>query len=86
MKMKLGKLPNTNNVRMSISIPEALKSQLDRYAQLHSRTWGQQVDPATLIPHILAHFLSNDRAFDKFEKTDRSKTGGDNYGAAAGLD
>ena len=69
MKIKLGKLPNTTNTKITISLPSALKDQLDRYAQLHSQTWGQKVDAAALIPHILAQFLSNDRAFKQAERT-----------------
>jgi len=68
MKIKLGKLPNTTNVRITISLPEALKGKLDRYAQLHSQTWGQKVDAAALIPHVLAQFLNNDRAFKQAER------------------
>jgi len=68
MKIKLGKLPNTTNVRITISLPEALKGKLDRYAQLHSQTWGKKVDAAALVPHILAQFLANDRAFRSSEK------------------
>ena len=45
MKIKLGKLPNTTNVRITISFPEALKGKLDLYAQLHSQTWEQKVEP-----------------------------------------
>jgi hypothetical protein len=30
MKIKLGKLPDTGNVRITISLPATLKSQLDR--------------------------------------------------------
>jgi hypothetical protein len=63
-----GKLPNTTNVRITISLPEALKGKLDRYAQLHSQTWGQKVDAAALVPYILAQFLANDRAFRRSEK------------------
>ena len=58
MKIKLGKLPNTGNVRITISLPATLKSQLDRYAELHSRTWEQKVDAVALVPYILAQFLS----------------------------
>jgi hypothetical protein len=43
MKIKPGKLPNTTNVRITISLPDDLKGKLDRYAQLHSQTWGQKV-------------------------------------------
>jgi hypothetical protein len=68
MKIKLGKLPNNKNVRVTISLPEALKADLDRYAQLHTQTWNQKVDAATLVPHIVAQFLANDRAFRRSEK------------------
>jgi hypothetical protein len=69
MKIKLGKLPNTGNVSITISLPAILKSPLDRYAELHSRTREQKVDAEALVPHILAHFLSNDRAFKQAERT-----------------
>ena len=50
MKIKLGKLPDTGTVRITISLPASLKSQLDRYADLRSRTWEQKVDTAALVP------------------------------------
>ena len=68
MKIKLGKLPSNENVRANVSLPIGLKGQLDRYARLHSETWGQPVDVVALIPHILAQFLANDRAFQQSEK------------------
>jgi hypothetical protein len=74
MKLKLGKLPSTSVVKMTIALPAVLKAQLDRYARLHSQTWEQQVDTATLIPHIVAQFLANDRAFQKLERVDRSNS------------
>lgn len=76
MKIKLGKLPNTGIVRITISLPETLKSQLDRYAELHSRTWEQKVDAAALLPHILAQFLSNDRAFKRAERAVSCRSSG----------
>jgi hypothetical protein len=51
-----------------VSLPTALKAQLDRYAQLHTQTWEQNVDAAALVPHIVAQFLANDRAFQKLER------------------
>lgn len=68
MKLKLGKLPSTNTDRIGITLPEMLKGQLDRYAQLHSQTWDQKVDAAALIPHILAQFLTYDRVSSKSKK------------------
>jgi hypothetical protein len=74
MKIKLGKLPNVRSVKITISVPEELKSQLDRYAQLHSQTWEQKVDAAALVPHIVAKFLANDPAFRKLERLAASKS------------
>jgi hypothetical protein len=67
MKIKLGKLPNTTSVRMTVVIPEELKQQLERYAKFHSATWNHPVDAALIIPQILAQFLANDRAFRQTE-------------------
>jgi hypothetical protein len=62
-KLRLGPIPKMETVKMTITVPLALKSDLDRYAELHSKTWGTPVDAATLIPHILATFILRDRAF-----------------------
>jgi hypothetical protein len=75
MKIMLGRLPNTKSVRVTVLLPEALKAQLDRYARLHSQTWEQPVDAAALVPHILAHYLANDRAFRHAEKVAGPKSG-----------
>lgn len=68
MRIKLGKLPCTSSTRMTISMPAFLKSQLEQYAQLHSKTWGQSVDASKLIPYILERFLATDPAFQKYAK------------------
>jgi hypothetical protein len=86
MKIKLGKLPNARSVKITISVPEELKSQLDRYAQLHSRTWGQKVDAAALVPHIIAQFLANDPAFRKLERLAVSKSGDPNLDGVHSMD
>jgi hypothetical protein len=76
MKLKLGKIPNMGNVRITISLPAILKSQLDRYAELHSQTCEQEVDATAFVPHIIAQFLAHDRAFKKkAERTAESKSG-----------
>jgi hypothetical protein len=75
MKIKLGKLPNTSTVKVTVTLPAALKAQLDRYAQLHSQTWDQKADAAALVPHIVAQFLANDRAFRKLERMPVSESG-----------
>jgi hypothetical protein len=68
MKLRLGPLPRTEIVKVTISMSAALKAQLDRYAAAHSRVWEEQVDAPTLIPHMLAHFVQRDRAFKVLSK------------------
>lgn len=61
----LGPLPTTDVVKLTIALPATLKAELDLYAELHARTWGQPVDAAALVPHMLEAFLWRDRAFRK---------------------
>jgi hypothetical protein len=42
-----------------------LKAELDRYAALHSQTYGDTTDTLALIPHILEVFMARDRGFKK---------------------
>lgn len=63
MKLRLGPLPRTDIVKVTIALPSTLKDQLDRYAQLHSATWHEPVDAAGLIPHMLQQFIAKDRGF-----------------------
>lgn len=63
MKLRLGPLPSTQTVKVTVTLPQALREQLDRYAELHSATWNEPVDVATLIPHMLSEFISHDREF-----------------------
>jgi hypothetical protein len=55
-------------VKVTISMSAALKEQLDRYAEAHSRVGQEQVDAPTLIPHMLALFVQRDRAFKVLSK------------------
>ncbi|HEK3637223.1 TPA: DUF2274 domain-containing protein, partial [Pseudomonas aeruginosa] len=50
-KLRLGPLPSSSSVKLTFACPASLKSDLDRYAQLHAQTYGEAVDAATLIPH-----------------------------------
>ncbi len=75
----LGPLPRTEVVKLTVALPVALKAELDRYAELHARTWGEPVDAAVLVPHMLEAFIVRDRAFRKAKAgiASRTKRGGD---------
>lgn len=66
-KMRLGPLPKTASTKLTFSCPTSLKAELDRYAVLHAQTYGEAVDAATLIPHMLAAFMARDRGFRSAE-------------------
>jgi hypothetical protein len=61
--LRLGPLPKVESVKLTITMSGALREDLDRYAFLHSQAFGEQVDAATLIPHMLAAFIERDRGF-----------------------
>ena len=65
MKLRLGAMPDTSVAKMTVSIPAPLKAQLDRYAEIHSASFGTPVDAQTLVPLMLAAFLAKDRAFQR---------------------
>ncbi len=61
--LRLGPLPRTEFVKLTIAVPVDVKASLDRYADLHSQLHGEKVDAAALIPHMLTAFIARDRGF-----------------------
>jgi hypothetical protein len=64
-KLRLGPLPRTEMVRLTIALSAAVKSDLDRYAELYGAAYGEPVDATSLVPHMLAAFMERDRVFRK---------------------
>ncbi|HBN9689377.1 MULTISPECIES: DUF2274 domain-containing protein [Pseudomonas] len=64
-KLRLGPLPKTESVKLTFICPASLKADLDRYALVHAQAYGESVDAATLIPHMLESFMAGDRGFKK---------------------
>ena len=62
-KLRLGPLPRTETVKLTFTCTASLKIELDRYAALHARTYGETVDAAALVPHMLEAFMAKDRGF-----------------------
>ena len=61
--LRLGPIPKATPVKITIVVTSAFKVQLDRYAAMHARAWGDRVDVAELIPHMLRSFVESDKAF-----------------------
>ena len=72
-KLRLGPLPSAETIKLTITVPVGLKAQLDRYAALHSETWGETVLAADLIPHMLTQFILRDKAFKAATRPERSR-------------
>ena len=68
-KLRLGPLPKTESIKLTFACPTGLKAELDRYAALHAQTYGEAVDAATLIPHMLEAFMAGDRGFRRGSST-----------------
>lgn len=62
-KLRLGPLPKSESVKLTVTLSAELKATLDRYAELHAQTYGERVDAATLVPHMIHAFMARDRAF-----------------------
>jgi hypothetical protein len=74
-KLRLGPIPRTETVKLTITLSAKLRTDLDRYAELHAKTWGAPVDMVTLIPHMLETFIARDRGFRKVSRgTPTSRT------------
>jgi hypothetical protein len=63
--LRLGPLPRTEMVKVSIALSVTLKADLDHYAALHAQTYGDTVDAAMLIPLMLEAFMARDRGFKR---------------------
>lgn len=64
-KLRLGPLPKTESTKLTFACPASLKADLDRYAALHAQAYGEAVDAAVLIPHMLEAFMAGDRGFKR---------------------
>lgn len=64
-KLRLGPLPNQEATKVTITLSATLREELNDYARAHAQAWGQTVDAASLIPHMLTTFMARDREFRK---------------------
>lgn len=72
--LRLGPLPKQDVVKLTVALSAELRADLDRYAELHARTWGEPVDATALVPHMLAAFLARDRAFRRAKAGQGART------------
>ena len=63
--LALSKLPDRTPVKITIAITPELRQTLDDYAAVYRNAYGVDEPVTELIPQMLAHFLSKDRAFNR---------------------
>jgi hypothetical protein len=72
-KLKLNAIEDDKPVRLTVELPAAVHRDLVIYAEaLGEGTGKATVEPAKLVPPMLARFMATDRAFAKLRRT-RSK-------------
>ena len=72
-KLKLTAIEDDKHVKLTIELPATVHRDLAVYAEALGQGAGKAtVDPAKLIPPMLARFMATDRAFAKLRRT-RSK-------------
>ena len=67
-KLKLHKLPDTKPTKHTISVMPDLEAELDAYAKVYEKAYGEKVDISALIPSMLANFLAGDAGFKKAKR------------------
>ena len=70
-KLKLGAIPDDKPIKITIELPAQVHRDLVAYADVVGRQSGQNVEPAKLIPPMLARFMSTDRAFARTQREKR---------------
>jgi hypothetical protein len=67
-KLKLSELLDDKPVKLTLDLPAQVHRDLVAYAELLGRNTGQAVEPAKLIPPMIARFMATDRAFVRIGK------------------
>lgn len=67
--LKLAKLPDRRNIKITVTVPPDLDKALKTYAEIYRDSYGDQEEVSTLIPYMLEKFLASDRAFVRAQRT-----------------
>ena len=68
-KLKLSAVLDDKPVKLTVDLPGAIHRDLAAYAELLGKETGHaSIEPAKLIPPMLARFMASDRAFVKSKR------------------
>lgn len=69
-KLKLNAIEDDKPVRLTVELPAPVHRDLIVYAEALGQATGKaSVEPAKLIPPMLARFMATDRAFAKLRRS-----------------
>ncbi|WP_332769562.1 DUF2274 domain-containing protein [Phenylobacterium sp.] len=68
-KLKLATLLDDTPVKVTVELPAAVHRDLVAYGEALAQGGGRVVEPAKLIPPMLARFMGADRAFAKIRRS-----------------
>ena len=68
MTLKLDKLPDREAVKITFTASPELKAELNAYAEVYRRAYGQKESVADLIPYMLEAFMAGDGGFRRARK------------------
>ena len=68
-KLKLSAVPDDKPLKIAIELPAAIHRDLALYAEALAKETGHAaVEPAKLIPPMIARFMASDRALAKAKR------------------
>lgn len=67
--LKIGRLPDTTPVKLSIEVDPDTHADLELYARIYECTYDDKVDVKALIPTMLQSFLASDTGFKRARKS-----------------
>ncbi len=69
-KLKLGPIPDTKPVKLTVELPAELHRDLIAYGEILGREGGQgSIEPAKLVVPMLERFIATDRGFAKARRS-----------------
>lgn len=68
-RLKIGAIADDTPVKFTVVLPAAVHRDLISYAGALARETGQTVEPAQLVAPMLMRFMSTDRAFLKWRRS-----------------
>lgn len=67
--LKIGPLPDTTPVKLTISVDPDTNADLELYARIYEQTYKEKAPVTALIPSMLQAFLAGDTGFKKARKS-----------------